>query len=116
MKKYRKFWVPASGRSASIAVDPRTLTVPDVVPSLKEIILSGSGQLVGARLFDDSEAEGVKRLFAQGAPLEMILSAQLDGFPPEGEEKKESQATPPTEPEGEAGKAGAEGSASEPSK
>lgn len=83
MKTFRKFFVPASGRSASIEVDPRTLTIPDVVPSLKEIILSGSGQLVGARLFDDSEAEGVRRLFAMGAPLEMILSAQLDGFPDE---------------------------------
>lgn len=91
MKTFRKFFEPATGRSSSISVDPRTLTVPDVVPSLKEIILSGSGQLVGSRLFDVSEADGVRRLFAQGAPLEMILSAQLDGFPPEGDDTKEQR-------------------------
>lgn len=104
MKKFRKFFEPcAEGQKGwNVHPDTRTLTVPDVVPSLKEIILSGSATQVGALLYDDSEAEGVKRLFAQGAPLEVILSAQLDGFPPEGDEKKEPEATPPSEPEGKA--------------
>lgn len=90
-RTYRGFRTAVSGRGASLWVEPRTLTVPDVVPSLKDIILSGSAQRVGPLLYDDNEEEGVRRLFAQGAPLEMILSAQLDGFPSAGDAKDDAK-------------------------
>ena len=91
-RSYRKFRqaLDPETRAANIHPDTRSLTVPDVVPSLKEIILSGSAQRVGALLYDDSEDAGYQRLFAQSAPLEVILKAQFEGFPEDEENDKRS--------------------------
>lgn len=91
-RSYRKFRqaLDPETRAANIHPDTRSLTVPDVVPSLKEIILSGSAQRVGALLYDDSEDAGYQRLFAQSAPLEVILQAQFEGFPDDKEDDKRS--------------------------
>lgn len=89
MAHFRKFWIRDYGhmmpdgssfRGRNFTPDPRTLTVPDVVPTLKEIVLSGSATLVGQPLYDNTIEEGVRRMMIQNAPLEAILNARFSDF------------------------------------
>lgn len=77
---YLKFRQNRVSRGHNFDTDSRSLTIPDIVPTLKEIILSGSQTLVGNPIFDDSPETGFQRLIVQGAPLEMILNAQLGDY------------------------------------
>lgn len=61
-------------------VDTRTMTVPDAVPTLKEIILSGSAQRVGTPEYDETFEEGAMRWKVQNAPLDVVLNGAEEGF------------------------------------
>lgn len=69
-------------RGHNFKVDSRTLTVPDAVPTLKEIILSGSQQIVGKPIYDKTFEDGVIRAQIQGAPLDVVFAA-MDDLPEE---------------------------------
>lgn len=67
-------------KGRDFSCDIRTLTIPDVVPTLKEIVLSGSATKIGEDIFDDSVEAGVRRMMIQRAPLEAILNARFTNF------------------------------------
>lgn len=79
MKKFTKFFEnrPETFRGHNFKANPLSMTLPDVVPTLKEIILSGSPQLVGGvPMYDPSYEQGEARARIQSAPLEMVLAAR----------------------------------------
>lgn len=51
------------------------MTLPDAVPTLKEIILSGSAQRVSTPTYDSSYEEGAYRALLQSLPLERVIGA-----------------------------------------
>lgn len=78
MKKFTKFFHsrPQNFRGHDYSVDSNTMTIPDVVPTLKDIILSGTATRVGVPMYDESFEAGVRRFGIQSAPLEMVLNAR----------------------------------------
>lgn len=71
----------ANFRGHDFSVDERSLTIPDIVPTLKEIILSGAQQLVGTPMYDKSYEDGLQRDAIQHTPLETVLNARFGGEP-----------------------------------
>lgn len=78
MKRFTKFFSnrPKNFRGHNYSVNTLTMTIPDVVPTLKEIILSGTATQVGTPIYDESFEDGVRRFGIQTAPLEMVLNGR----------------------------------------
>ena len=78
MKHFTKFFEnrPETFRGHNFTPNPLTMTLPDVVPTLKEIILSGTASMVGTPLYDASFEQGEARARIQAAPLEMVLAGR----------------------------------------
>lgn len=78
MKHFTKFFEnrPETFRGHNFKANPLSMTLPDVVPTLKEIILSGTATLVGTPAYDASFEAGEARARIQSAPLEMVLAAR----------------------------------------
>lgn len=95
MKKFTKFFEPRPQgfRGHDFSVDGNSMTVPDVVPTLKEIILSGTATQVGTPVYDESFEQGVKRFGIQSAPLEMLLDGR-DAAGAEADERSEENGAP----------------------
>lgn len=66
------------------------MTLPDAVPTLKEIILSGSMQQVGTPIYDSSFEEGAYRAVLQSLPLEQVLNGR-DGANEDADERSEKK-------------------------
>lgn len=89
MKRFTKFFEqrPQNFRGHDYKVDSKSMTIPDVVPTLKDIILSGTATQVGTPIYDESFEAGVRRFGIQSAPLEMVLNGRE---PLEGEDEARS--------------------------
>lgn len=66
---------PKAFRGHDFQVNEKTLTLPDAVPTLKEIILSGSAQQVSKPIYDSSYEEGAYRALLQSLPIEQVIGA-----------------------------------------
>lgn len=96
---------PQKFRGHNFGVDSRTMTIPDAVPTLKEIILSGSVQRVGTPEYDETFEEGAMRWRIQNTPLDVVLNEVDSAFNDEERSDKEvekdttkDKATSPAEP------------------
>lgn len=95
MKRFTKFFEPRPQgfRGHDFSVDSNSMTIPDVVPTLKEIILSGTATQVGTPIYDESFEQGVKRFGIQSAPLEMLLDGRDVAGAQDDERSEEDGAT-----------------------
>lgn len=100
MKHFTKFFHerPANFRGHDYSVDSKTMTIPDVVPTLKDIILSGTATRVGVPLYDESFEAGVRRFGIQSAPLELVLNGR-EPMDPEDEGRRTEDEDPSGSPD-----------------